>query len=441
MSNQSDNFDFDEFAVAAIRYIDSIRSYGAEGSIATESRINAFYRILGLPAIVPSDERELPDGRPDPFNNGNIHDISFASYKDDLDLRQGLYDKKISDKEAQSFLDFNDQEFKASISTDSAKRRIRGTLFPMVVDGRIRVLPQSRRVGGAFMTAAQLKHDRISYQKPLIEAILSVKLKGQHVTDGSKQSDTNLAFKSSNLESLIENAEQRINQTLNIIAHKLEYTLRDINRARRSVGSSMLPTVVNIAEKRPEELPSETLQGELDVIYEQQFAQEVTQNSVLSLFEFNDSVEADGTRNLVGGGITSLFLEMLVPKAKVKKKSKRIDRQYDKAMNQIRKGFRSLDLLMGTFSSLSGVDIMIVIAALYRLEPEYLVGLLNKESQQRIKNLKGNIPAVTGAQTLSASLDKLKTEVTKIFDELEGHVKTTKHDEKVRNQDSEEESQ
>ena len=46
------NINFDEFSVAVIKLIDSVRAASKDSDTTIESRINAFYRILGLPAII-----------------------------------------------------------------------------------------------------------------------------------------------------------------------------------------------------------------------------------------------------------------------------------------------------------------------------------------------------------------------------------------------------
>ena len=431
MSNQNDNFDFEEFSVRAIRNIDSVRSHGKKGVLPIESRINAFYRAIGLPAVVPEDERELPNGSPDIHNNGNVNDLNFNTYGVRLDERQSLHDKKIEAQEVEDFLDINKQNIKASILINSADRRKRGVLFPMVVDGRIHVFPQIKRIGGAFMSKKELKHGKTRYKSPLIETILSIKLKGENVIDSTKQDSVNTSFKSGELKDMHKNTEARLNRTLNKVVFVLENTIRLISRTRRNVGFNVLPTVTNVPEQNPKIQESETRTGELEIMKNEQEIQTGVLNAVLSLFEFDDTIGFE-TKNLRGEGFTDLFLDLLVPREQANRHSKRIDRKIEKATHDIKKAFRSLDLLLGTFGAISGVDILIVISDLYRLDSEHLVGLLNKESQERLKVIKGNIPAIAGAKGLTESITKLETEITKIFNELDSAMSIVKHDDKVR---------
>lgn len=439
MANHNNDFNFEDFAVRAIRYIDSLRSFGKVGTAPTESRINAFYRALGLPASMPDNEQAFPDGKPDQFNNGNVNELDFNTYSADFDERFALFNKKATEGEIKSFLDFNKQDIKAGMSKDETNRRTRGVLFPMVVDGRINVFPQVRRVGGAFMSDKELKHEQIKYKKSFIESILYFKLKGENAVDSSKQADTSAAFQNVALGELSANAAIRLKKTLYTVVTTLENTVQKINTVRGQSGASAALVVPNIAQQNPKLISNDQMVGQLDERVEQQTARENFQNSVIALFQFDDNVTS-GTRNLQGDGLVDLFLEMLVPVHNTKRQRRRLNDQVSKTESDIKHVFRTMDLILGTFSGISGVDILVTMIALFELDAIYLTGLLNKESQDRLKAIKGeNLPAVTGAKPVSESIDKLQTEITKIFDELVEYMAVTKHDEKIRNKEAKEE--
>jgi hypothetical protein len=437
MSNQNNDFNFENFSVRAIRYIDSLRSFGKSGTKPNESRINAFYRALGLPTVIPENERDWIDGKTDEFNNGNINNLNFISYKADLDERIGLFDRKATNEEINNFLDLNRQNIKSSLSKNESNYRYRGVLFPMIVDGRINIFPQSRRVGGAFMSNRDLKHEMIKYKKPFIESILYFKLKGENSIDSSKQVNTSAAFQNIALGDLSNNASIRLRKTLYTVSHTFERTVQKINYLRGLSGKVVIPNVPNIAQQNLSMQSIDEQIGLLDYRINQQTIKESFQNSVLSLFQFDDNINLD-TRNLQGEGLVDLFLEMLVPQNRTKKQRRNLNIQQDKVHLEIKEIFRSMDLMFGTFSGISGIDILVTIIALFELDSTYLTGLLNKKSQDRLKDIKGqNLPAVTNAKGLSESINKLQTEITKIFDELSGYIKTIKHEDKVRNRYSE----
>ena len=438
MSNQNENFDFEMFAIEALRNIDALRSNKKDGVKPVESRINAFYRALGLPAVVPENNEDLPEGRPDGRNNGNLQDLSFSRYKSDLDERQNLYNKEIDEEEISEFMDLNRKSIRSGVSKDSDNRRQRGVLFPMVVDGRIHVFPVEKRIGGAFMTTKELRIGGTIYRRPLIETILLIKLKGDNAVDSSKQSSVSSALNSPELKKVSENAGKRLSTTLNSVAYFVEETIRMINGLRNEIGANVIPTVENVAQQNHRVEESEERTGRLEQMDANQEAQVALQNTVLSLFEFDDTA-GKITRNLSGEDLASVLIDMLVPAYRSKRNADLLNRQITKARVGLKKAFRNLDLILGTFASISGIDIMVVMLALYRLDPEYLVGLLNKESQDRLLSVKGNISALQGAKTVSASISKLETEVIKIFDELSEYIKISKHDKKIRHQVANEE--
>jgi len=288
------------------------------------------------------------------------------------------------------------------------------------------------------MTTKELRIGGTIYRRPLIETILLIKLKGDNAVDSSKQSSVSSALNSPELKKVSENAGKRLSTTLNSVAYFVEETIRMINGLRNEIGANVIPTVENVAQQNHRVEESEERTGRLEQMDANQEAQVALQNTVLSLFEFDDTA-GKITRNLSGEDLASVLIDMLVPAYRSKRNADLLNRQITKARVGLKKAFRNLDLILGTFASISGIDIMVVMLALYRLDPEYLVGLLNKESQDRLLSVKGNISALQGAKTVSASISKLETEVIKIFDELSEYIKISKHDKKIRHQVANEE--
>src|SRR5690349_21234675 len=165
------NFNFEEFAVAAIKSIDEIRSYGKDGSnTPIEPRINAFYRAIGLPTAIPLDPE------PPKMNSGNTFSpnlLGYEQYTSAFSVRKFAFKREIIQEEIDQFLLFNQNHFSDSIKdiTEPGYRQ-RGVLFPMVVDGAINIFPQEKRVADAFQTDSQLLVGTVKYRRPLIEAIV-----------------------------------------------------------------------------------------------------------------------------------------------------------------------------------------------------------------------------------------------------------------------------
>ena len=112
MSNKNKDFDFEKFAVSIISIVDSLRSKGRVGAKASvESRINAFYRAIGLPAVITSVNEETKEiKKVDDFNNGNLspeEQLPGHLYATDLLSRENNSRSPVSDDEVMTFLDKN----------------------------------------------------------------------------------------------------------------------------------------------------------------------------------------------------------------------------------------------------------------------------------------------------------------------------------------------
>lgn len=459
MPNKNDDFNFEEFAVQAIRLIDSLRSFGKEGGKKPkESRINAFYRAVGLPCVVPLDKNAKPDdcdkkdtsvNNPDQFNNGNVFAnragqetsaLNYSNFEVKLSTRQTDFEKEHNDDDIEDFLDLNKKDLRASVIETEPNKRPSGVLFPMVVDGAIHVYPQSRRIGGAFMTESQLKHPgQIIYKRPLLEVILNIKLKGENIVDSAKQTDVSAAFQLMELKFLNDKALEKLNSSLNNIGPLLEKAVGKANRINTKVGLTIIPTIANVAQQNPEVRPSTKRIGELDIQKENLEDKKRIADTVLSLFEFDDTAGTSHTRNLRDAALAGPLLGIITPKTKsrTEKDLEEVNNKIDNATAEAKSAFRTLDLLLGTFSGLSGLDIIVVLVALFRLENNVLVGLLNEEGQKNLKTSKGNLTVLSQATSVETSIAKLKTEVVKIFDEVISSVKITKHRNKKHNQEKE----
>lgn len=471
MSNKNDEFNFEEYAVKTIRYIDSIRSFLSFGDVQEvkngastklrESRINAFYRAVGLPAAIPraeendtQREESVKFTRPDKYNNGNLHSsIDFdKDLTTSLDNRQLLYSTDATDDEINNFLDLNSQSVNSSIvekNTNTERSRKRGLLFPMIVDGRIHVKPQRKRVAGAFMTdkQRQSKSDKnILYHKPLLEMIIDMRLKGENTVNSEEQSAITDDFSSdaiqelrnrgiTSLDTLDEDGLKKIDKTLNTIAPVLERTALLLGKARSKTGTVVVPTVGGIAEQNPLTRLDEGKAGSLDIAKAAQDDREQLKSVILSIFKYDGSDK----RNLDGGGMTSALIEMLVPKEKsvYENQKKSTEQQLEKLKLDIKMAYRSLELLLGTFSGISGVDILVVISALYKIDVSYLIALLNREAQERLAAVKGaELDALKSAKnyTVDQAIQQLEDKVRKIFNNIVESIKISKLDDKKHNQ-------
>lgn len=457
MANINDDFNFEEFAVRAIEYIDSMRSHGRFGTKAQESRINAFYRILGLPSAIRVDPREDSNNRnttqskstvnyPDKFNTGNIFEnteLSYTKYEIDFNSRQISFSFPIDEVEIEDFLDTSNAHIKSSLKISSSDSNVgnsppppprkRGLLFPMVVDGGLHVLPQNRRIASAFMSDKERKQGETYYARPLIETIIYMKFKGKYIIDSSKQIDVSTAFQAESLQALGGTALTTLEKSLKNITKILPQTSKNLGNLRKITGVDVIPTVANVAQQNLEIRQSEKVKGELDTRKEAIDSKIDTKKAILSLFEYNDTIGTSNSRSMLDSGLTSVLLSVVNPEedSSTEKEKEEIEKKIERATVEVKKNARTLDLLFGTFSGISGVDILAVIIAMFRMSDGDLISLLNNDAKARLKAQRGgSIPSTT---SVTVAIDKLQQEVEKVFDELSGLILPRKHREKAEN--------
>lgn len=472
MSNRNVDFDFKKFATKAIKQIDEMRSYfdlgissvGGQQSSSNdptksivkqkESRINAFYRMLGLPAVMSTDQKYYANNivpQIDPNNNGNVHKgLSFDDeVKEKLDKRQMNFTHKVDSEEINKFLYDNKQTILSAIADNQNKEssqnkvepRLRGQLFPMVVDGRIRIYPARRRVAGAFMskTNPARRWEKDIFRTPLIEQILYIRLKGDNVVNSSHQDSVNTAVSSTSLKEISKDFADDLNRTLFNIGKIYEEALKQLNKSRVNLGEDVVPTAVNVAQANPDIKP-QTLpkrKGQTSIQKEQIAARKAIKNAKLALFAFDDVDAEFDTKNLQGEGLISSLLETQIPtKGSILDKiEKKVERELKGLRETLKSATQDMDLLLGTFAGISGVDILAIIIALFQIEEKYLIALLNKDSRDRLRKIKGNIDSLSAAENTDVrkAIRELQDQVSEILREAYYDVNSIAHSEKGAN--------
>lgn len=458
MANTNDDFKFEQFAIAAIREIDSLRSTqnikrGNESietgssSKPTESRINTLYRAIGLPATMPAKEENenapANSSRPHKRNNGNTNEkLTFSNYETKLDSRQKVYTSPVTELEITTFLiGAQGDVIRGSIleENDPGYRK-RGLLFPMVVDGRIDVQSHSKRIAGAFMEDWQRKDNKDYYRKPLLETIINMKLTGSNVGDSSEQTSvsSDLDSTDSNLE-LDAKSLEKLEKTLNSLPATFVATQKKVNRVRHQSGIEVIATIDNVAEQNPKTRINPDRPGKLDIISAAQKDAQRIADALLILVKYKNR-KKDGknvaTKSVEDAALASSFFEILTPnkETKAKEKEAKVDEQLERNKKDAKDAHKTLDLMLGTFAGISGTDIIVVFSALYTMDLDHLIGLLNDEARERLKALKGD-DVVSGAKEVSVSVAELEKNVREKFKTLSLSFKSQQHDKNVEFQE------
>lgn len=435
------DFDFNRFAVDAIKTIDERRSYGsqeAKGPI--ESRINAFYRALGLPSVKKSETNK----KIDQLNTGNVFEegISYTDYLKELEKRESDFNTKETPEEYEGMLHFN----KGKVS-DSLLNRTRGNVLPLVVNGDVEIFPQAKRVATPFADEDDLDigSGQEKYMRPFIEAVIYMRLKGSETTNSDDQKkvidELNALF---NIESTLNKGSAWLITEVVIMLRKamitatenFEKAIIDAGSTASHVKTNYKLFAGNIAEQNPNDPGTE---GPITVLDQQQLflkEKEATHQGFLRLLEFNDGNTDSDKRNVVENSMLSHLLSILSARNKLVMDKSDVDQKMQKNSERVKESIKTLDLFLGNFAGISGLDILVVLTALFEIEMKDLFGLLNKHALENLKRIKGE--AVVGSlisnkSEVRAALKALENKVSELYNGIGFELKNTKHDNKTEN--------
>lgn len=428
------DLDFRKLSIDAIKTVDSIRSRGRFGNIIpAESRVNALYRAIGLPSVVKPEEGEAQEAQSqqqnqnsqdnvnreskrDPNNTANIFpndELPFQDFEADLRNRENIARTNIDEEVVNSALYFFQGNFSDSLA-EEGRIGARLPLKPFVVFGEVEIFPQNRRVGGAFLSDEQLQIGDARYNRPLIETIVLLRLKGEGVNNTSTQTNT------SSLSSLFEILLLNINDALDTVPGLVVQTLEDLQSSQQETKQIVKNT--NVPDQHPETQvrnDSEEDLGTLDRKDRDLQLRNAVKSSILDLLEFDDTF-GEGTTNLKAGLLASetlLGTATIEPAGAREVEERSTEERKVAASSTIKGSSQFLDLAFGIYTGISGVDVLAIILALLSMSTSELIGLLNEGAKGRLREIKGD-NAVQGGN-VKQSLDKLEELVRQILARLD----------------------
>lgn len=427
MAGDDGNFKFKEVATKAVNVIDSIRSRGKSGSrLQVESRMGAFYRALGLPAVSGNQENDERD----PLGVDNVFgsdDLDIKNFKSALDIRKAICFLPVNIDDRNNFLyhhtkkpsDGLKSDDDATVHTPSGRT---GALFPFVANGDSDIYPQNRRVRGAFFEDKDLTIGGVKYSRPLIETIILMKLKGEGV---SNSSTTAVIGQGGPLSALIDDLTKNLEKSILSIPRLISKANLELERSTVETKINILPSACNIAEENPEsEIINDDHPGALDKTMSEQKQVSALNTAMLSLFEFDDNI-GNGVNNMRAGLLAS---EVLLSSAAVQDSelaeinTEEAEAKQELAKKKIKEAFQILDLSLGTFSGISGIDILIIITSLMKMSVSDLLGLINEDALKRLRVMKGKSIAPVVSE-VNFALGKLTENVEEMFKTLEAVLK------------------
>jgi hypothetical protein len=446
------SIDFEKFAVSAIKIIDELRSTNADtknvdsnSAEPVESRINAFYRAVGLPAFVTNEDIKKED--PKNLNNGNLHETDPEDPRlEDAQAREISFSEELSEKEQLAFLDDMEESIVSSLKKFSDGGRKKGGLFPMIVNGNIRITPYERRVDGAFFQK-QKKHNGITYRRPLIELIILLRLRTEGFVDATDKQKLQDSFPELKDAGFFEGSGENLltiavlESLLGVITDpegvvKFIYsTVKNLGRIRSQVRDTFKDSKeATVAEEQPRVGESDG-KGKLE---QQKAEKEILKSegeAMITLLEFDDTLDVTlrttVTKNMQNALFAPMILETLLSDTREIDKSIKESEAKKETLDRLHKKLnKNMDLVLGTYSGISGIDVLIVITALFSISEDDLLGLLNKESMKRLEQLK--LTTFPRASKVNAAIEALEAKTEEIFKILDEQAEKVKLEEKIK---------
>jgi hypothetical protein len=430
MASNSD-FDFIGFATSAIRTIDELRSTGKEGKRATESRINAFYRALGLPAVIIDDPNSTTPGavKIDPTNAANSVKTTDVSVllpgftKEDFGARNTAFTKAATVDEC-----VREMYFSSSRITDGLNVRARGKMLPLAVDGSVEILPKHKRVGLPFATDEELDvgNGKDKFKRPMIEAVISIRLKNIGAANNTYktqvEADFTRAFPSLSAISLEDQNLLNV-----VIATSLrKCILASVAAFEEAIRKISLKVTKNgkveiTQEDAPVDQNQESAEPVAPAVVDQQEKSQLEKDKVkksfMTMFEYEDATGSK-KRSIRESLLSSeLLAAVATSEGKVKRDSKEVVEKKDKDSREVKESLSVMNSFTGTFAGISGLDILIIITALFEVSLPCLFGLLNEDAKSALVLAKPDVEGqLQGALTVSDAIDTLSSKVMELYD-------------------------
>ena len=433
---------FSKLATDAISTVDEFRSTGAlpassdnNSSVQVESRTNTFYRLLGLPAFTDLTSFEEIDK----YNNGNLfrvgREIDSAALKtilSEVRHRNFQFSTTLDDDEVDKFLRNNSTPVNAGVVLGAKKK---GGLFPLAVDGAFSIQPSHRRIAAPFLTSKEVSSSGVNYKRPLLELIALMRTKAEGNADTTLVQDLN-----EDIDALVgsDNSINIINP--NIAVLEGVRSLVDIVLTADGVQSFINTTISNVSkvnEQISDIFPDskeltiaaemqkrERRENQTGVLEKAAAAREealAVERLNLKLLEYDDTLSQKQTRNMKDAVLASTVLSMISAEtSEIKEQTKEDETKTDMASQILRVSNQNLELILGSYGGLSGIDVMVILTSLFLLPLDILLSLFNEQSYIRLQSIRPNVSSQTF--TVEAALGELETVVTTLYDSLQDKI-------------------
>ncbi len=487
--NQEKSIDFnvEDFVDRIYNTIDSYRSQvglqtgvvlehptdGTGGKNQAESKINCFYRLLGLPAV----RSDITDKS---VELGSLSQHDTLNYFPDFKINGTSVSAAVTQREELQSLPIDIQQsidvIRDVLSYDAALKpnNRRESIFPMVVSAAIPIFPLARRTAPLFYPGEfTVDGKSIKLTRPFIEHVIYIRTKasaggGDESLFNSLQAEVNNAnftldpsLKGKLLELRIVS---KLIKSLRSIAHSWIVVGEDIKKLQKDVqfipapktnpqeraGNVTLPADSTITVQDITEQGLETTIAKLkeQLAKEESLLNSLPSESIKSADRIRRIEQDQPNLNIVDDAMISEFQSLIMfERDAVNEQLKEALDKKARLLNQFEKARKLLVYLNGETTGLSIIDIVCVLLALFTVELDVLIGLVNEKSRKYLletdnfyrsqnpassdataKN-ESNIDKIlnTPPKTVDQAVSALQGKVEENFKLLEVFIKNTKN--------------
>lgn len=456
-ANSLNNFDIIEFAKSILTEVDSVRSFSSAGldektqqefNIPTESRVNAFFRLIGLPMFISIEKKgnkqdsgikpgkqHISSGFFGPkFDNYTVKNIKTLE-RELVNREQTLSDREnsigteemnraMSDALKTSMPIVPNYDGKVGVG-GTYERKIFKKLFPLVVSYEEDILPKRNEVSRPFVTNENLQQitNNNPLKVPFIETVVRIRLmfcdNAKTPNEEKKIVDVTNSVKSTIGETLykdISSDNQNILNSLNGFGLLEQHIINKFFVALYQLANTWtrLQTEQEVLYKQIQySISIKTTSAKRSVFGKRAIvsadilsgknsttAQELKklneklaeEEALLSiLLPSNDVIretnnKTANNRNSSLSALTDSFAQVLNHKMEqLRKQIKKIESEILRRVQEAESLRVRLDMITGEFTGLSIVDVMAVITALFMIDKRDLVALLDEHVKEDMR--------------------------------------------------------
>lgn len=393
-----------------------------------ESRINAFYRLLGLPTELDlSGEFELKDSSDNKIKTRKdlIKVLLQREYEQlILTFKQFLQSNSLEDLNKQlDGIQAKEQQLIAELFDPNHINTSR--LFPMIQFSQIQnIVENTNRISPSFASIQERYVNETLTKPPFLESVITIRLLPQ---SGGSKINTQGAVEDAVLQSLGFALGELVKQYQRNQSEAEKHLLDGIATIRSKVPGINSPIVksgdINANQREndgitvPHDIRSTYTQQQIDLYA-----------AVISLVPLENDIIPTGlniqdtpfqSRNIKENALTGSFLDIIRSNIdalnRIQQENRRVFQKRQLIQDKLT---AELGSSIGEIGGISLAEILIVIAALFVLDEEDLIGLLSKSRFDQIISASNNNTSTSSRSQNSAGQPDTAQKQINIFDIL-----------------------